>query len=105
MRQLAAMSGISGPYLSQIENGLRFPSDQVLRNLASAMGIDPDELVPPETDEDEAAAARDAMHDLIKADPNLTGAQRRALIEVYDAMAAAAGSSPTAASPTAAPQE
>ncbi|MEP6562472.1 MAG: helix-turn-helix transcriptional regulator, partial [Nakamurella sp.] len=30
MRQLAAMSGISNPYLSQIERGLRDPSDQVL---------------------------------------------------------------------------
>ena len=34
MRQFAAMVGISGPYLSQIERGLRAPSDQVLGAIA-----------------------------------------------------------------------
>lgn len=88
MRQLAAMSGISGPYLSQIENGLRAPSDQVIRNLAAAMGIDPEDLLGADPEADPAALARDAMHELIKADPNLSTAQRRALTEVYDAFAA-----------------
>ena len=37
MRQLAAMVGISGPYLSQIERGLRAPSDQVLGAIAKSL--------------------------------------------------------------------
>ena len=37
MRQLAAMAGISNPYLSQIERGLRDPSDQVLNAIADSL--------------------------------------------------------------------
>ena len=37
MRQLAAMVGISGPYLSQIERGLRAPSEQVLGSIAKSL--------------------------------------------------------------------
>ena len=41
MRQLAAMAGISGPYLSQIERGLRDPSAEVLDALADSLQIPP----------------------------------------------------------------
>ena len=39
MRQLAAMAGISNPYLSHIEHGLREPSEQVLKSLRSPSSI------------------------------------------------------------------
>lgn len=87
MRQVAGMVGISGPYLSQIENGLRAPSDQVLRNLAETLGIPMDDLV--DESDDEHAAAEDAFKAVIKADANLTAAQRRAILEVYSSMVAA----------------
>lgn len=87
MRQVAGMVGISGPYLSQIENGLRAPSDQVLRNLAETLGIPLDDLMDESTGDD--AAAEDAFKEVIKADTNLTAAQRRALLEVYSSMIAA----------------
>lgn len=87
MRQVAGMVGISGPYLSQIENGLRAPSDQVLRNLAETLGIPMDDLMDDSGERD--AAAEDAFKAVIKADPNLTAAQRRAILEVYSAMVAA----------------
>lgn len=87
MRQVAGMVGISGPYLSQIENGLRAPSDQVLRNLAETLGIPLDDLRDETGDED--VAAEDAFKGVIKADLNLTAAQRRAILEVYSSMVAA----------------
>lgn len=86
MRQLAAMSGISGPYLSQIENGLRTPSDQVLRSIAATLGIDPDELVGETRTEDERAAARRRTREAVQEDPNLTAAQKRTVLDVYSAM-------------------
>ena len=45
MRQLAAMVGISNPYLSQIERGLRAPSDHVLRSIADSLQTSADALV------------------------------------------------------------
>ena len=82
MRQLAAMVGISNPYLSQIERGLRAPSDRVLHAIAGSLRTTADALVEqaqPAQPPDVVAA--------IGRDPALTKAQRRALIEVYTAMA------------------
>ena len=82
MRQFAQMAGISNPYLSQIERGLREPSEQVLSAIASSLDMSAEVLreqagIPPEPeDEPDVVAA-------IKADQRLTGAQRRALLEVY----------------------
>lgn len=87
MRQLATMVGISGPYLSQIENGLRAPSEQVLRGIADTLGIPLDELL--EEAGGDAGQVADGVRSAIRADPNLTPAQRRALAEVYAAMVAA----------------
>ena len=39
MRQVAAMAGISNPYLSQIEHGLRAPSADVLEGIAATLGV------------------------------------------------------------------
>lgn len=88
MRQLAAMSGISGPYLSQIENGLRAPSEQVLNNIATILGIDPEELLGESRNDDELRAARRRTRDAIQQDPNLTAAQKRTVLDVYAAMTA-----------------
>lgn len=90
MRQLAAMSGISGPYLSQIENGLRTPSEQVLRSIATTLGVDPDELVGETRTTDELEAARRRTRETVQSDPNLTTAQKRTVLDVYAAMVASA---------------
>lgn len=89
MRQLAAMAGISGPYLSQIENGLRTPSDRVLRDLATTLGLDPDELLGETRASDELEAARRRTRSAIQEDPNLSPAQKRTVLDVYAAMVAA----------------
>jgi transcriptional regulator with XRE-family HTH domain len=87
MRQLADVAGISNPYLSQIENGLRAPSEAVLEALARGLQLDRDELF-------EAAGLGDepegdsAVVDAIRADARLTARQQRVLIDVYEALLA-----------------
>jgi transcriptional regulator with XRE-family HTH domain len=44
MRQFAQLAGISNPYLSQIERGLRAPSEQVLDGIANALKVSADAL-------------------------------------------------------------
>ncbi len=83
MRQLAAMAGISNPYLSQIERGLRDPSEQVLRSLADSLQLSADALRPPASDEREHEVS--AVLEAIAADPDLTPQQRKALQESYRA--------------------
>ena len=88
MRQLAAMVGISGPYLSQIERGLRAPSDQVLGAIAKSLQTSAEAL----QDQAEALAPPvepSAVVAAISADPDLTARQRQALIDVYESFAEA----------------
>ena len=82
MRQLAAMSGISNPYLSQIERGLRDPSDQVLNAIADSLQMSADSLRPP-VPEPDPDAAPPAVVAAVRADPDLTAQQRKALEESY----------------------
>jgi len=84
MRQFAELAGISNPYLSQIERGLRAPSEQVLQSIADALQVSAETLY------DHAGMPRE--HDgpakvvqAIREDPKLTGRQRQALVEVYEA--------------------
>jgi transcriptional regulator with XRE-family HTH domain len=82
MRQFAEMAGISNPYLSQIERGLRAPSETVLNAIAGSLQTSAQALreqagVPPEPD------GESSVVEAIRADPRLTAARRRALLEVY----------------------
>lgn len=83
MRQLAAMVGISNPYLSQIERNLRAPSDRVLNAIAEQLHLSADTLAA------QAAPAggteQSAVLQAIREDPDLTTPQRRSLEEMYEA--------------------
>jgi transcriptional regulator with XRE-family HTH domain len=81
MRQVAAMAGISNPYLSQIEHGLRAPSEEVLRAIAESLNVSADMLRG-----EEPAAEPAEVIEAIQADPDLTASQRRSLIEAYQAL-------------------
>ena len=86
MREFAAAVGISNPYLSQIERGLRAPSETVLTAIADSLETSVQRLyadagfvepLPEDTVE------RVALPEQIEAAKELTAAQRRALIEIY----------------------
>jgi transcriptional regulator with XRE-family HTH domain len=81
MRQVAAMAGISNPYLSQIERGLRAPSEEVLRAIAESLNISADLLRG-----DEPANGSADVVEAIQSDPDLTTSQRRSLVEAYEAL-------------------
>ncbi len=88
VRQFAQMAGISNPYLSQIERGLREPSQRVVDAIARSLQTSAEALyeqagIVPE-EEPVATTTREA----IAADPRLLPRQRRALLEVYDALVA-----------------
>lgn len=83
VRQLAALAGVSNPYLSQIERGLRRPSAEILQQLAKALRISAEALYVqagileerPEGDVPEA----------VRRDLGLTDRQRAVILEVYEA--------------------
>src|SRR5579875_3262232 len=89
MRQFAELAGISNPYLSQIERGLRAPSQAVLDQIARTLKVSSDALyeqagfAPPG-----AAPEEGGVLEAIARDARLTARQRTALREVYEAFVA-----------------
>jgi transcriptional regulator with XRE-family HTH domain len=92
MRQLADAVGISNPYLSQIERGLRDPSARVLEAIADNLEMSAETLkqhqARPRAAEP-AASGESAVVAAIRADKELSADQRRSLIQVYEAFIAA----------------
>lgn len=84
VRQLSAVTGISNPYLSQIERGLRRPSAEILQQLAQGLSLSAESLYVRAglLDLDRAPQAADAR-DAIRNDPRLDGPQRKALLDAY----------------------
>jgi transcriptional regulator with XRE-family HTH domain len=84
MRQLAQLTGISSPYLSQIEHGLREPSERVLEALAENLELSADVLREHTRRAQEDEEEERAVIAAIKADRALTARQRQTLIEIYE---------------------
>jgi transcriptional regulator with XRE-family HTH domain len=83
MRQLAQNAGVSNPYLSQIERGLRKPSADILQQLAKGLRISAEALYV------QAGILEDRRPDSgvrtsLLADPELTERQKQVLIEIYE---------------------
>ncbi len=87
LRKLAERAGISNPYLSQIERGLRKPSGEILKAIARAL------YVPVETLYERAGLLEPqetlAVEVAITADPALNEQQKKALIDVYKSFVSA----------------
>lgn len=83
LRQLAKLAGVSNPYLSQIERGLRKPSAEILQQIAKALRISAEALYVQAGILDERGAGTDT-HAAILADTSITERQKQVLIEIYD---------------------
>jgi transcriptional regulator with XRE-family HTH domain len=84
MRQFAEMAGISNPYLSQIERGLREPSQRVVDAIARSLEISADALYAEAGIDPAPEPPASDVRQALQTDPALTSRQRRALLEVYD---------------------
>jgi transcriptional regulator with XRE-family HTH domain len=82
MRKLAERAGISNPYLSQIERGLRKPSAEILKGIARGLSISAESLYVRAGLLENPEGAR-TVEDAIEADPRLSARQRQALVEIY----------------------
>src|SRR5262245_19662129 len=87
LRQAAALANVSNPYLSQIERGLHEPSVRVLRSIARALNMSAETLLDSagllDDDLSRPSAGASDTEAAIRADPNLTDEQKKALLSVY----------------------
>ena len=96
LRQLAELTSLSNPYLSQVERGLHQPSVRVLRLLADALDVSAETLLAqaglfdpgPSPDPDGAGPDEQApsVESVIRADARLDDEQKAALLAVYRSM-------------------
>jgi len=82
LRQLSKLAGVSNPYLSQIERGLRKPSAEILQQIAKGLRISAEALYVQ-------AGILDVPHggpvvDAVRADDALTERQKQILLDVYE---------------------
>jgi transcriptional regulator with XRE-family HTH domain len=111
LRQLATLAGVSNPYLSQIERGLRKPSAEILQQIAKALRISAEALYVQAGILEERYGDSDVPAAILS-DAHLAERQKQVLLELYEAYrreadaANAEGSTPagtpakTAAAPT-----
>lgn len=82
LRQLAKLAGVSNPYLSQIERGLRNPSAEVLAQIAKGLRVSAEVLYV------RAGLLEQRPHgpirDAVLTDPSITERQKQVLLEIYD---------------------
>jgi len=83
VRQLAKLAGVSNPYLSQIERGLRRPSAEIMQQIAKGLRISAEALYVQAGILDERVVGG-AVVDAVIADPTITERQKHVLLEVYD---------------------
>jgi len=83
LRKLSEMAGVSNPYLSQIERGLRRPSAEILQQIARALEISSESLYVRAGILDEPAGDVDVISE-IRRDPNITEEQKRSLVSIYE---------------------
>jgi transcriptional regulator with XRE-family HTH domain len=96
LRKLADRAGVSNPYLSQIERGLRRPSAEILQQIAQALEISAETLYVRAgilTERDDAAGD---LVEVIGRDTTLSDDQKQTLIHIYRSFQAANGVAGTA---------
>jgi len=83
LRQLAQAAGVSNPYLSQIERGLRRPSADILQQIAKGLRISAEALYVQAGFLDDKSPGS-AVRDAVLTDPELSERQKQMLIEIYE---------------------
>ena len=91
LRRLAENAGISNPYLSQIERGIRKPSAEILKNLARALEISSNTLYSRAglIDEEMPPAS---VFEAIDSDDKITGEQKKVMLDMYRTLVRSNGS-------------
>jgi len=82
LRRLSELTGVSDPYLSQIERGLRRPSAEILQQIAKALRISAETLYVRAGILEERTQDQDTLGDILR-DPYLTEEQKQTLRRVY----------------------
>ncbi len=83
LRKLSEMAGVSNPYLSQIERGLRRPSAEILQQIARALEISSETLYVRAGILEEPTEGVDPIGE-IRRDPRISEDQKMSLIRIYD---------------------
>jgi transcriptional regulator with XRE-family HTH domain len=83
LRKLSEAAGISNPYLSQIERGLRKPSAEILQAIAKGLRISAETLYVRAGILDERDADAPDVVEAVLADPTLSDRQKQVLMEIY----------------------
>ena len=105
LRKLSELAGISNPYLSQIERGLRKPSAEILQQIAKALRISAEQvyiragILSPEEE------LGGSVEVAVLGDARLTERQKQSLLDVYASFLAQNNVNPTAEVETEAPLE
>jgi transcriptional regulator with XRE-family HTH domain len=95
LRQLAEQAGVSNPYLSQVERGLRKPSADILQQIAKGLRISAEALyVQAGILEDRPGDS--GVRSALLTDPQLTERQKQVLVEIYESFTKEAQKPPTA---------
>jgi transcriptional regulator with XRE-family HTH domain len=84
LRQLAAQAGVSNPYLSQIERGLRKPSAEILQQIAKALRISAEALYIQAGILEERHGDSDVPMAILS-DTHLADRHKQVLLDLYDA--------------------
>jgi transcriptional regulator with XRE-family HTH domain len=87
LRQLARTAGVSNPYLSQIERGLKKPSAEILQQIAKGLRISAETLYVRAGILDEAHGASDVTAAVLT-DPTIGERHKRVLIDIYESFRA-----------------
>ena len=103
MRELARAAGVSNPYLSQVERGLRKPSAEILAAIAKGLKISAETLYEQAGILDRRSGSPDTVA-AIRADPSLSERHKAVLLELYETYvrehAASAPADPTDTTPS-----
>lgn len=103
LRNLATRAGVSNPYLSQIERGLRRPSPGILKDIAEALRISAESLYVKAGILDERPGHVD-LEVAIAQEPTLGERQRQVLVDVYRSLQAASAAEAAVTRPASRPR-